>query len=233
VTYSIIARCPRTGRFGIGTTTFSIACGRRNESLRPNVGISKSQAFYLRGVDPLVLNLLAQGWRIPRIVQLLEADDPDFDYRQFGIIDREGNVFAHTGPRIGQWAGHAVGPYYAAYGNGLAGPQTVQGIVAGFMKNPETPLECRLLEALEGGHAAGGQATNGRYRPERSAWLRVVGQLDHPEIDLRVDLHDDTLGQLRRLFEAFKRYEGYYRGLADHPQTAMPEEAFVAGLAAP
>lgn len=232
MTYSIIARCPRTGRFGIGTTTFSIACGRRNESLRPNVGISKSQAFYLRGVDPLVLNLLEQGWRVPRIVQLLEADDPDFEYRQFGIIDREGNVHAHTGPKIGQWAGHEVGPYYAAYGNGLAGPQTVQGIVSGFMKNPETPLEYRLLEALEGGHAAGGQATKGRYRPERSAWLRVVGQLDHPEIDLRVDLHEKTLAELRRIFEAFKRYEPYYRGLADNPQAAMPEEEFVAGLAA-
>lgn len=232
MTYSIIARCPRTGRFGIGTTTFSIACGRRNESLRPNVGISKSQAFYLRGVDPLVLNLLQQGWRIPRIVQLLEADDPDFEYRQFGILDREGNVFAHTGPKIGQWAGHEVGPYYAAYGNGLAGPQTVRGIVSGFMKNPEMPLEYRLLDALEGGHAAGGQATKGRYRPERSAWLRVVGQLDHPEIDLRVDLHDDTLAELRRLFEAFKRCEPYFRGLADNPQVAMAEEAFVAGNAA-
>ena len=61
MTFSIIARCPRTGRFGIGTTTFSLACGRRSESLRPNVGISKSQAFYLRRVDPLVLNMLAQG----------------------------------------------------------------------------------------------------------------------------------------------------------------------------
>ena len=53
MTYSIIARCPRTGRFGVGSTTFSMACGRRHESVRPNVGISKSQAFYLRYVDPL------------------------------------------------------------------------------------------------------------------------------------------------------------------------------------
>lgn len=232
MTYSIIARCPNTGRFGVGSTTFSIACGRRNESLRPNVGISKSQAFYLRGVDPLVLNLLEQGYRPQRIAQILEADDPDFEYRQFGIIDREGNVFAHTGPKIGQWAGQEVGPYYAAYGNGLAGPQTVQGIVQGFMKNPDAPLEYRLLEALEGGHAAGGQATKGRYRPERSAWIRVVGQLDYPEIDLRVDLHDETLAELRRVFEAFKRYEAYYQGLSDNPQAAIPEEEFVRGLAA-
>jgi hypothetical protein len=30
----------------------------------------------------------------------LAADDPDYDYRQFGIIDRENNVVAHTGPGL-------------------------------------------------------------------------------------------------------------------------------------
>jgi len=230
MTYSIIARCPKTGRFGVGSTTFSIACGRRNESVRPNVGISKSQAFYLRGVDPLVLNLLAQGYKPQRIVQILESDDPDFEYRQFAIVDRESNVIAHTGPKIGQWAGHIVGPCYAAYGNGLAGPQTVQGIEAGFLKSPDAPLEYRLLEALEGGHNAGGQATNGRYRPERSAWIRVVDRLEYPEIDIRVDLHDDTVAQLRKIFEEYKRYEPYYLKRSINPGEAGSEEDFVAGL---
>ena len=71
MTYSIIARCPRTGRFGVGSTTFSMACGRRNESVRPNVGVSKSQAFYLRYVDPLALNMLAQGYTPQHIVRKL------------------------------------------------------------------------------------------------------------------------------------------------------------------
>jgi len=148
MTYSIIARCPTTGRFGVGTTTFSLACGRRNESLRPNVGVSKSQAFYLRRVDPFALNLLAQGYTPAQIAKLLEADDPDYEYRQYAIIDRESHVFAHTGPKIGQWAGQQVGPYYAAYGNGLAGPETVEGIVAGFMADPDAPLEERLMRGM-------------------------------------------------------------------------------------
>ncbi|MBI4195517.1 MAG: DUF1028 domain-containing protein [Betaproteobacteria bacterium] len=232
MTYSIIARCPNTGRLGVGTTTFSIACGRRNESVRANVGISKSQAFYLRGVDPLALNLLAAGYRPQRIVQILAADDADFEYRQFGIIDREDNVIAYTGPKIGQWAGHKTGPYYAAYGNGLAGPQTVEGIVSGFLRHPDAPLEYRLLEALEGGRDAGGQATNGRHRPERSAWIRVVGPLDYPEIDVRVDLHDDTVGQLRRTLTEYVQHREYYLKRSEHPPGAIPEEQFVAGLSA-
>ena len=224
MTYSIIARCPKTGRFGVGTTTFSLACGRRNESLRPNVGVSKSQAFYLRRVDPFVLNMLAQGHTPAHIAKLLEADDPDFEYRQFGIIDRESNVFAWTGPKIGQWAGQEVGPYYAAYGNGLAGPQTVQGIVAGFMSDPDAPLEERLMRGIEGGRDAGGQATKGVHRPERSAWLRVVARLAHAQIDLRVDMGTNTVAELRRIFETWKRCAGYYQQLCNDPPNAEDEE---------
>ena len=232
MTYSIIARCPRTGRFGVGSTTFSMACGRRNESVRPNVGVSKSQAFYLRYVDPLALNMLAQGYTPQHVVRTLQADDPDFDYRQFGIIDRDNNVVAHTGPGCGPWAGHTVGPYYAAYGHGHAGPQTVAGIVSGFLRQPEAALEDRLLLALEGGRDAGGQASKGVPRPERSAWIRVVDRLDHPEIDVRVDLHDKSVTELRRVLGEFKRYRDYYSARCAHPGNAIPEEEFAAGLGA-
>jgi len=227
MTYSIIARCPRTGRLGISTTTFSLACGRRNESIRPNVGISKSQAMYLRAHDPRALNLLAQGFTPRSAMNVVEANDDDFMYRQTGIIDREGNVVAHTGAKCGQWAGHTIGPYYAAFGNGLAGPQTVAGIIEGFLADSDAPLEDRLMSALEGGRKAGGQATNGIHRPERSAWLRVVDRQDYPEIDLRVDLHADTVAEMRRLLERFKLYRDYYRERCRNPQDALPEEDFV------
>jgi uncharacterized Ntn-hydrolase superfamily protein len=227
MTYSIIARCPRTGRLGIGTTTFSLACGRRNESVRPNVGISKSQAMYLRAHDTRALNLLAQGFTPRSVMSVVEANDDDFMYRQTGIIDREGNVVAHTGAKCWQWAGHTIGPYYAAFGNGLAGPQTVAGIIEGFLADAGAPLEDRLMSALEGGRKAGGQATNGIHRPERSAWLRVVDRQDYPEIDLRVDLHADTVAEMRRLLERFKLYRDYYRERCRNPRDALLEEDFV------
>ncbi len=231
MTYSIIARCPRTGRFGVGSTTFSMACGRRNESVRPNVGVSKSQAYYLRHVDPLALNLLTLGHTPQHIARMLAADDADFDYRQFGIIDRYDNVVAHTGPGCNQWAGHIVGPHYAAYGNGLAGPQTVDGIVRGFLAEPERPLEDRLLMALEGGRDAGGQMSAGRKRPERSAWIRVTGACELPEIDLRVDLlQEGTVAELRRLLGAFKERREYYENRCARPGNAMREEEFEATL---
>ena len=110
------------------------------------------------------------------------------------------------------------------YGNGLAGPRTVVGIVSGFLRHPDAPLEDRLLEALEGGREAGGQASKGVPRPERSAWIRVVGQLDHPEVDVRVDLHDKSVTELRRVLEEFKRCRDYYNHASEHPSVYVVEE---------
>lgn len=231
MTYSIVARCARTGRLGIGTSTFSLACGSRSESVRPNVGICKSQAFYKRPVDPLALNLLAQGLTPGRVMGMLEANDPDFEYRQIGMIDRDGQAVAHTGPKTRPWSGHRCGPNHAAFGNVLAGPQVVDGIVAGFHAEPDADLEFRLLRALEGGHDAGGQLGPDGPVTERSAWLRVVDRHDYPIFDLRVDRHPTAIAELRRVFEEYKRYEAYYWDRSRNPRTAMPQEAFVATLA--
>ena len=228
MTFSIIARCARTGRLGVGTATFSIACGRRNESVRPGAGISKSQAFYNRAVDPLALNLLAQGFSPLHALRTLGSNDADFEYRQLGILDRHGNVVAHTGVNCGKWAGHTVGAGYAAYGNGLAGPHVLEGIVNGFASNPDDDLEFRLLRAIEGGRDSGGQAANGVRRPERSAWIRVVDSLDCPEVDLRVDLHESAVHAMRDLLDEFARRRGYYGQCANDPAHAPEEPAFAA-----
>jgi uncharacterized Ntn-hydrolase superfamily protein len=85
--------------------------------------------------------------------------------------------------------------------------------------------------ALEGGRDAGGQMSAGRKRPERSAWIRVTGARDLPEIDVRVDLHDRTVAELRRILEAFKRRREYYESRCTRPGDAVPEEDFEAALA--
>lgn len=205
MTYSIIALCPRTRRLGVASATFSIACGRRNESARSRAGISKSQAFYLRQVDVAAVNMLEQGHTPAYIVRALSATDPDIDYRQFGVIDSGGQVAVHTGPATKPWSGHHVGSGFAAYGNVLTGPRTLDGIVAGFLADPGASLERRLLAAIRGGQAAGGQSSDGQPLPERSAWLRVLTLDGDPEIDLRVDLSDDAVSDLLALYDACER----------------------------
>jgi uncharacterized Ntn-hydrolase superfamily protein len=113
MTYSIIARCERTGRLGIGITTFSLACGGRLEGMRANVGICKTQAWGNRGNDPLGVKLLAEGFGPKRVMEILEANDPEHAYRQIAIIDRDGNIAAHTGEKTRGWTGSRTGRWRA------------------------------------------------------------------------------------------------------------------------
>ena len=109
MTYSIIARCPRTGRLGIGITTYSIAVGGRSEGIRADAGVCKTQAFTNRANDPIAVGLLAQGYTPGYVMRVLAENDPDHEYRQIAILDRDGNAAAHTGSGTRSWSGHRIG----------------------------------------------------------------------------------------------------------------------------
>lgn len=230
MTFSIVARCPITGRLGLGVTTFSIAAGGRCEGIRFGAGVCKTQAYVKRDNDLIALELLEQG-RVPAgVMAALKADDPDHDWRQIAIIDREGRTAAHTGPGCRPWAGHHEGDGFVAFGNVLAGRHVIDGIVAGFLGDPAAELEFRLMAALEGGRDAGGQVGAEGPLPERSAAIFVASEPDHFDIDARVDLHDDAVTELRRVLGEFKIYEKFYRDRGHRPDLAMSQAEFVASL---
>jgi uncharacterized Ntn-hydrolase superfamily protein len=230
MTFSIVARCPNTGRLGLAVTTFSIAAGGRCEGIRFGAGVCKTQAYVKRDNDLIALELLQQGLAPTGVMAALKAGDPDHDWRQIAIIDREGRTAAHTGPGCRPWAGHHEGDGFVAFGNVLAGPDVIAGIVAGYLRDPAAELEFRLLAALEGGRDAGGQVGSDGHLPERSAAIFVASEPDHFDIDARVDLHDDAVTELRRVLEEFKIYEKFYRDRGHRPDLAMSQVEFVASL---
>ncbi len=232
MTFSIIGRCARTGRLGLGITTFSLAVGGRCEGVAANVGICKTQAFANRTNDPLGIKLLAQGLLPARVMQVLADNDPNHAWRQIAIMDREGTIAAHTGASTRGWSGHDQGRDCVAFGNGLVGPEVLQGLIAGFLAEPDDPLEYRLMRALEGGRDAGGQGTKDSHKPERSAAIKVVDRLDYPDIDVRVDVHPTAVEELRRVLEEFKKYEVFYRERGRNPREAIPQDVFVKQLEA-
>jgi uncharacterized Ntn-hydrolase superfamily protein len=233
VTYTVMARCPRTGHLGLGIATYSIAVGLYCNGIRANVGATMSQAFVNQGNNGLALRLLEQGFSPQRVLAELAGNDPDHDYRQIAIIDREGNAVAHTGPKTRGWSGHKLGPGLVAFGNVLAGPEVVDAITDGFLAEPEAALERRLLRALEAGRDAGGQVGGSGHLTERSAALIVYSDFDYADLDLRVDLHDKAIDELRRIFEEYDPYRAYYRDRGKHPRTAVPQEVFAASLKSP
>ncbi len=221
MTYSIIGRCPRTGRLGLGITTFSLAVGGRCEGVAANIGVCKTQAFPNRTNDPLGIKLLAEGYVPSRVMEMFATNDSEHDYRQIAIMDRDGRIAAHTGSSTRGWSGHQVDTDCVAFGNGLVGPQVLAGLIAGFKTRPEDALEYRLMRAIEGGRDAGGQGNATTHKPERSAAIKVVDRLDYPDVDVRVDVHPTAVEELRRVLEEFKLYQDFYRQRALNPSQAI------------
>jgi uncharacterized Ntn-hydrolase superfamily protein len=230
MTFTLLARCPRTGQVGIGIATYSICVGLYCNGLRGNVGATMSQAFVNQGNNPLALRLLAQGYTPQRVLDDLKANDPNHEFRQIAVIDRLGRVAASTGARNRGWAGHRIGEGYVAMGNVLTGEKTVSAMAEAYEAASTLSFERRLLAAIEAGRDAGGQSGVDGHLAERSAALITYGDYDHAEIDLRVDLHDTAVEELRRAFEEYDQYRGYYKERGKDPKNAIPQYQFVAEL---
>jgi uncharacterized Ntn-hydrolase superfamily protein len=230
MTFTLLARCPTSGQVGIGIATYSITVGLYCNGLRGNVGATMTQAFVNQGNNPLALGLLAQGYAPEHVMSELEANDPNHEFRQIAVIDRMGRIAAYSGPKNRGWAGHVTGDGYVAMGNVLAGKPVVDAMAAAYEGATDLSFERRLLAAIEAGRDAGGQVGNDGHLPERSAAVMVYGDYDHAELDLRVDLHDTAVEELRRAFEEYELYRGYYKQRARNPKDAIPQYAFAQSL---
>jgi len=202
MTFSIVARCPRTGMLGVATSSKALSAGGMVPYCRANVGAIASQSFvnpYL-GIDGLAL--LEQGLPAERALERLIEGDPGRDLRQVGIVDAEGRVAAYTGSRCIPWAGHVFGGGYVCLGNILVSQTVVTAMARAFEAAPAEDLPERLMRALEAGQEAGGDR-----RGRQSAGMMVVHQEEYPWIDIRVDDHEEPVPELRRIFEIYKREE--------------------------
>ena len=82
MTYTVIARCARTGQLGIGIATYSLAVGGYCPAIRGGSGAVSSQAFVNLKLGNLALRLMNQGYNPDKVMSKLRVDDPKFDYRQ-------------------------------------------------------------------------------------------------------------------------------------------------------
>jgi uncharacterized Ntn-hydrolase superfamily protein len=227
MTYSIVARCPHTGQLGIGVASYSMAIGWYCDgAVRANTGVTLTQGFPNPRNNYLAINLLAQGHTAGQALADLIANDSDGEYRQIAIVDRDNNAVAHNGVHLRKWAGHRIGKGCVAIGDGLAGQPVVDAMVAAFEASSQAGLDEQLLAALEAGRDAGGMAGAGGRLPERSAAMIVWGNRAHNEVDLRVDLHDRAINELRRIYVDYKPSIAYYEERARNPRNAIPAMEF-------
>lgn len=227
MTYSVIARCERTGRFGIGVASYSLAIGAYCDSaLRPNVGVTITQGHPLPRNNRLAMNLLAQGCTPAQTMAALQANDPHHEDRQIALVDREGAALARTGSRVRAFAAHRTGSGFVACGTTIAGEKVLDALAAAFEAEATADLEDRLLVALEAGRDAGGLTGSAGALPERSVAVIVWGRRDYSDFDLRLDMQEGAIAQLRRIYVDYKPTADYYEERARHPRNAVPAMEF-------
>ena len=220
MTFSVAGRCSRTGQLGAATATSDIAVGSRVPHVRANVGAVLTQ----HRTDPLLgprgLDLLQSGCEAGNAVRALVASTGHHAWRQLAVVDSRGRTAAFSGSRVQQhgtegFSAEEFGDGCVALGNMLANEHVGLAIRKAFEGSEDEPLAERLVRALEAGEAAGGERL-----PLRSAALLVAGDQMFPLVDLRVDLSDQALSDLRRTWDAYRPLVGQFLIRALDPDNA-------------
>jgi uncharacterized Ntn-hydrolase superfamily protein len=214
MTFSLIARCVKTGQFGMVISSSSPAVAARCAHVRAGVGAVASQNITDPGLGLELLDLMARGNSAGEALAAVRAGRPHIDYRQLLVVDAAGACAIHSGAQVlGIW-GEACGQDCAAGGNLLANSTVPQAMIAGF-EATSGHLGNRLMAALHAGLAAGGEAG-----PVHSAGLKIADTQDWPLVDLRVDWSDDPITALAQAWDIYRPQMAAYVQRAINPSIA-------------
>lgn len=215
MTFSLTARCPDTGMFGMVISSSSPAVAARCVHLRAKVGAVASQNITDPALGQTGLDLLARGLSASEVRDALVASTPFIAYRQLAVIDSQGRSTSYSGSNtLGVHATHG-GEGAIAAGNMLANAEVPAAMVSAYQSSAGAPFVERLLAALRAGLAEGGEAG-----PVHSAGLHVVRDVSWPIVDLRVDWSDSPIEELRKLWEVYQPQVDAYIDRARDPSVA-------------
>ncbi|MEQ8396579.1 DUF1028 domain-containing protein [Thalassobaculum sp.] len=198
MTFSIAARDPLTGAFGLAVTTSGLCVGARCPYALAGVGAVLTQHRTDPRLGPLGLQLLERGLTAEQTVAALTEGRDDAKWRQIAVVDAAGRTAAFHGDAIYSWHGHAAADGAIAIGNILRSEAIPQAMLDAFLDDRTAPMETRLVSALTAGLSAGGELD-----PLGSAALLIVRDDAFAWMDLRVDRSSDPIGDLAALAAAY------------------------------
>lgn len=211
-TYSIVARDPATGDFGVAVQSHWFQVGATVPWAEAGVGAVATQSFVEPAYGPKGLALMKQGVPAPEALKRLLDADPQRDVRQVAMVDASGRAAGWTGKKCIPAAGDEQGEGFSVQANLMDKP-TVWPAMAAAFRGAQGDLADRLLAALEAGEREGGD-----IRGRQSAALVVVRARSTGEpwrdrlVDLRVDDNPAPLVELRRLLTLHRAYDAMNRG---------------------
>ena len=217
MTFTVIAR--QDGMLGIAQCTNPLSVGGRCPFIRANVGAVSSQAYTDPGLGPLAIELLTLGYSPDKVLKELAESDPDFAWRQVGIVDRHGRAAVHTGDSNKDNKGSIVGTDYLVMGNYLKTDQVVENMSRAFEDSAGAILEDRLLAAITAGRDAGGDLGG-----QRSSVILVYDTEPYARTDLRIDWapgpDEDAIEAMTKLLAIWRPLIPYYKERPHRPQMA-------------
>lgn len=223
MTWSILARDP-DGTFGVAIASRFFAVGALCVHTRRAVGALGTQALMNPLYGPAGVVQLATGRSARQVVDALTSADEGRDQRQLHVLAASGQPAAHTGSACVDWCGHLLFTDFSVAGNMLAGPQVIEATAQAFLQSPGLPLAQRLLAAMAAGEAAGGDK-----RGKQAAALRIHGDEEYPQLDIRVDDHEEPIVELARLYrKSLERYQPFMACLPGrHNATGLTDRAAI------
>lgn len=205
MTYSIIARDSETGALGVAVLSRWFSVGQFVPWVEGGVGATASQSFAEPSYGPRALDAIRAGTAPEQALAALVAADPGSDTAQVAVVDADGRVAVHTGMACIGERGHALAEGVSCQGNMLAREGVPEAMLAAY-ERAEGELADRLLAALDGAAASGGDLRGGQ-----SAALVVVraeraSPTHEGRLELRVDDHPSPLAELHRLLAVQRIY---------------------------
>ena len=216
MTYSILARDPKSNAIGGAAATGSLCVG--GWVLRGDIraGISASQGAApstLWGED--VLAAMKNGENVQDAVQSVTKGDSGRNHRQLAALDLDGVAAVFSGAENTPVVDSHIFENAVVAGNMLSNEKVLGAMATGYQSATGGFAE-KLLTALRAAEEAGGDS-----RGLQSAALLVLSP-DHAPLNLRIDYHDTPLPELEALY-ARATCGDYYAWSQQVPTRNAPE----------
>jgi uncharacterized Ntn-hydrolase superfamily protein len=199
VTYSIVARDPSSGAFGVAVQSAYFSVGAVVPWVETGVGAVATQAMGEVSYGRRGLERMRNGEPAADALAALLAADEGRETRQVGMVDRNGRVAVHTGQSCIAYAGSRTGDGWSVQANMMRHDTVPDAMADAYTGTPGGFLD-RLLAALDAAQAAGGD-----IRGQQAAAL-VVSAGAGPDIRLHVEDHPEPLVELRRLVQVHRGF---------------------------
>ena len=215
MTFSIIARCKKTGQIGGAVSSSSPAVASRCLHGRAGVGMVMSQNITDPMLGTKILDALEQGNTPENTIQHLVEKEDFIQYRQLVALNNADKGAVFSGEQTLGVNGYFIGEDVVSAGNLLDNTLVPQAIAEAF-EQADGPLAERLLIAMKAGLSAGGEAG-----PVHSVGLMVMAKdIQWPIVDLRIDWSENPIDDLSTAWEVYAPQMDDYITRAVNPTTA-------------